>query len=567
MYADRVKQSVTSPGSGTVTLPGAASTGYQTFLSAFGSGSTLVSYCIADQAGNSWEVGTGTYNGTANTLTRSSVFASSNSNSLVNFSSGIQDVFCTAPAKYLDVFTATNQGTVPASGGGNGFLRADGMWTSPAASMAMDGADGEDGMPGPPGIAGATGSAGTTGTTGSQGAAGVSGEDGIDGDAGPPGLQGATGATGSTGAIGASGPMGMMGEDGADGDIGPPGSVGIAGSAGAAGSNGKIGPAGEDGSDADAFLIGIPTLQAAGSTTQIQYNNAGVFGASSNFTYNTGTNTFTVGPAGATTTIETLAPTGATVAGTMLFRGKNASATNGNGGGFTFTPGNALGTGTGGGATFNTGSGRNGGNLGFTAANGTVNGGNVTFNSGNGDGATGVGGNFTMTAGLGSTTASGGNFEMTAGAAASSGAGGGFIMLAGGSVSGTGGDFTIVCGFGVPSGNIYLNADSGTVIQVTQDATPTLQLGFFGTTPVAQAAAYTKTYSTASRTIPNATFTNLATTAATNVAPYGFTTAAQADAIATKVNALAADVLILKQLIVSLVNDSSTTLGVGLNAT
>ena len=92
-------------------------------------------------------------------------------------------------------------------------------------------------------------------------------------------------------------------------------------------------------------------------------------------------------------------------------------------------------------------------------------------------------------------------------------------------------------------------------------------MGFFNSTPVAQAAAYTKTYSTASRTIPNATFTNLATTAATNVAPYGFSTAAQADDIAIKVNALAADVLILKQLLVSLVNDSSTTLGVGLNAT
>jgi GTPase involved in cell partitioning and DNA repair len=92
-------------------------------------------------------------------------------------------------------------------------------------------------------------------------------------------------------------------------------------------------------------------------------------------------------------------------------------------------------------------------------------------------------------------------------------------------------------------------------------------MAFFGATPKAQAAAYIKTYSTASRTVPNSTFTNLVTTAATNVAPYGFTTQAQADAIATKVNALQADVLILKQLIVSLINDSSATLGVGLNAT
>lgn len=331
----------------------------------------------------------------------------------------------------------------------------------------------------------------------------------------------------------------------------------------------QVGPPSLDGFAASLTLADLapPVIpaQPAGSNTQVQFNNGGSFGASANFTYVTGT--FTVGPAGATTTIETLAPTGATVAGTLRLLGKNASAANGAGGSLQFTGGTALGTGTGGGLSFNTGTGQTGGSLGFTAANGTVFGGSVNFNSGNGDGPTGVGGNFILTAGLGSTTASGGSFEMTAGAAASSGAGGNFTLLAGASITGQGGEVTIVSGFGVPSGSIYLSADSGTVIQVTQDATPTLQLGFFGTTPVAQAAAYTKTYATASRTIPVATFTNLVTTAATNVAPYGFTTAAQADAIATKVNALAADVLILKQLIVSLVNDSSTTLGVGLNAT
>ena len=232
-----------------------------------------------------------------------------------------------------------------------------------------------------------------------------------------------------------------------------------------------------------------PAVTPASPTTSVQFNNGGAFGGSANFTYVTGTNTFTVGPAGATTTIETLAPTGSTVAGTLRFLGKNASATNGNGGSFLFTPGNALGTGTGGGVTFNTGNGRSGGNLGFTAANGTVFGGNVTFNSGNGDGPTGVGGSFFLTAGLGSTTASGGSFEMTAGAAATSGAGGNFTMLAGASVSGAGGEVTIASGFGIPNGSVYLGADSGTVIQITQDATPNLQLGFFGATPVAQPTA------------------------------------------------------------------------------
>ena len=255
----------------------------------------------------------------------------------------------------------------------------------------------------------------------------------------------------------------------------------------------QVGPPSLDGFAASLTLADLapPVIpaQPAGSNTQIQYNNGGAFGAISTFAYDTATSTFTVGPAGTTTTIETLAPTGSTVAGTLRFLGKNASATNGNGGSFLFTPGNALGTGTGGGVTFNTGTGRTGGSLGFTAANGTVFGGNINFNSGNGDGPTGVGGSFFLTAGLGSTTASGGSFEMTAGAAASSGAGGNLTMLAGASVSGAGGEVIIVSGFGVPNGSIYLGADSGTVIQITQDATPNLQLGFFGATPVAQPTA------------------------------------------------------------------------------
>lgn len=231
-----------------------------------------------------------------------------------------------------------------------------------------------------------------------------------------------------------------------------------------------------------------PATTPASPVNSVQFNNAGAFGGSANFTYVTGTNTLTVGPAGATTTIETLAPTGSTVAGTLRFLGKNASATNGAGGGLQFTGGNALGTGTGGGLSFNTGTGQTGGGLGFTSANGTIFGGPVSFNAGNGNGPTGAGGSFVLSAGLGATTASGGNFEMTAGAAASSGAGGSFTMLAGGSVNGVGGEVTIACGFGVPSGSIYLSTDSGTVIQVTQDATPDLQLGFFGVTPVVKPA-------------------------------------------------------------------------------
>jgi hypothetical protein len=238
---------------------------------------------------------------------------------------------------------------------------------------------------------------------------------------------------------------------------------------------------------ADGTFAAPPATAPAGSTTQIQFNNASAFGASANFTYATATNTFTVGPAGATTNIETLAPTGSTVAGTLRLRGKNASATNGAGGGMFYVGGSALGTGTGGGHSFSCGTGTTGGSISFTSANGTLNGGGMSFNSGLAD-AGGTGGNFSMNAGLGATTASGGSFEITAGNAASSGNGGSFTMTSGFSLgSGAGGDFTFTAlGGGAGNGSMYFNTDYGTVIQLTASLLGDQQLGFYGATPVAQ---------------------------------------------------------------------------------
>jgi len=98
--ADRVKDTTTSTGTGAITLAGTAPTGFRTFASAFGSSSIVVGYCIDDEAGN-WEVGKGTFNGTTG-LTRDTVRASSNSNTLVSFSAGTKTVFCTASAELLD---------------------------------------------------------------------------------------------------------------------------------------------------------------------------------------------------------------------------------------------------------------------------------------------------------------------------------------------------------------------------------------------------------------------------------------------------------------------------------
>lgn len=81
------------------------------------------------------------------------------------------------------------------------------------------------------------------------------------------------------------------------------------------------------------------------------------------------------------------------------------------------------------------------------------------------------------------------------------------------------------------------------------------KVGFYSTAPAARPAAYTQTYATATRTHANPTAVVVATTASTNVAPFGYTTAAQADAIVTAVNALVADMANVKQVLNSSIDD------------
>ena len=92
LTADRVQETTTTTGTGTLTLGGAVSQ-FRTFASAFSTGN-LVMYAIAGETGTEWEVGEGTL-ATTTTLTRSTVIASSNSNNLVNFSAGTKRVFAT----------------------------------------------------------------------------------------------------------------------------------------------------------------------------------------------------------------------------------------------------------------------------------------------------------------------------------------------------------------------------------------------------------------------------------------------------------------------------------------
>ena len=81
------------------------------------------------------------------------------------------------------------------------------------------------------------------------------------------------------------------------------------------------------------------------------------------------------------------------------------------------------------------------------------------------------------------------------------------------------------------------------------------ELGFFGVTVQARVGAYTMTYATGSRTNSAPTSSSIATTSPTNSSPYGYTTSAQAAAIVTAINELAADVVNLKQVLTQVILD------------
>ena len=93
---DRVKETTTTVGTGSVTLLG-ASIGFESFA-VIGNANTTY-YCIADQGGPNWEVGIGTYTSAGTTLARTTVLASSNAGGLVTFVTGVKDVFVTYPSE------------------------------------------------------------------------------------------------------------------------------------------------------------------------------------------------------------------------------------------------------------------------------------------------------------------------------------------------------------------------------------------------------------------------------------------------------------------------------------
>jgi hypothetical protein len=128
VLADRVQQTGTANTTVSFTLSGSV-TGFQSFTAGVGNGNTTY-YAATDTSGN-WETGLGTFSTTGPTLTRTTVYQSSNSNAAVTFS-GTVTVFVSYVANraiYEDESgNASALGTI-----------ASGVWQGTAIGLAYGG--------------------------------------------------------------------------------------------------------------------------------------------------------------------------------------------------------------------------------------------------------------------------------------------------------------------------------------------------------------------------------------------------------------------------------------------
>ena len=114
---DRVQETSTTTGTGTITLAGAV-TGFQSF-SVIGNSNTTY-YAIV--GGSEWEVGLGTYTSSGTTLSRDTILESSNGGTAVNFSAGTKNVFVTYPAERSTYQDSTFTAYAPQFAASNGLF-------------------------------------------------------------------------------------------------------------------------------------------------------------------------------------------------------------------------------------------------------------------------------------------------------------------------------------------------------------------------------------------------------------------------------------------------------------
>lgn len=128
---DRVKETTTTAGTGTITLAGAVS-GFQSFAAIGNSNTTY--YAIVAQTPGEWEVGIGTYTSAGTTLARTTVLANSAGTqpTALTFSAGTKDVFVTYPAGTA-IVASNNAGT------SGQVLQSNGTGVAPSWATASGG--------------------------------------------------------------------------------------------------------------------------------------------------------------------------------------------------------------------------------------------------------------------------------------------------------------------------------------------------------------------------------------------------------------------------------------------
>jgi|LULP01.1.fsa_nt_gb cytoskeletal protein CcmA (bactofilin family) len=109
---DRVKETTTTTGTGTLTLGGAV-TGFETFAAGIGNSNTTY-YAVTLPGTAEFEVGLGTLSSDSSTIARTTIISSSNSDSAVNFSAGTKTIFCTIPASKSVFLDASGNATLGA---------------------------------------------------------------------------------------------------------------------------------------------------------------------------------------------------------------------------------------------------------------------------------------------------------------------------------------------------------------------------------------------------------------------------------------------------------------------
>ena len=137
VISDRVKETTITTGTGTLTLGGAV-TGFETFTANLSDGDTTYYACTDN---TDFEVGLGTFTASGTTLARTTILASSNSGSAVNWAAGTRTIFCTLPAAktvFLDGSNVANISNLKLASGATvtAILDEDGLSSDSATSLA-----------------------------------------------------------------------------------------------------------------------------------------------------------------------------------------------------------------------------------------------------------------------------------------------------------------------------------------------------------------------------------------------------------------------------------------------